>query len=120
MMTSMKGATRLLGTMNRSMNLPALNKIAMDFQRENELMDIRAEAMDDAIDEVTGMEDEAEGDEIVKEILDEIGVDMGQALGDTPVGLETDTVKEGKIAEAIGGGSSADDDLQARLNDLRK
>src|SRR6202012_1686404 len=80
MMTSMKGATRLLGSMNRTMNLPALNKIAMDFQRENELMDMRAEAMDDAIDEVTGLEDEEESEDVVKEILDEIGIDLNQAV----------------------------------------
>jgi charged multivesicular body protein 2A len=34
MMQSMKGATRILGSMNRSMNLPALQRIAMEFERE--------------------------------------------------------------------------------------
>lgn len=80
MMQSMKGATMLLGSMNRQMNLPALQRIAMEFERENEIMDERQEMMDDAIDEVTGMEDEEEGEEIVKEILDEIGVDLNQAV----------------------------------------
>lgn len=80
-MQSMKGATSLLGSMNRSMNLPALQRIAMDFEKENDIMDQRQEMMDDAIDDVTGLEDEEEGDEVVREVLDEIGVDLGMAVG---------------------------------------
>ena len=81
MMQSMKGATSLLGSMNRQMNLPALQRIAMEFEKENDIMDQRQEMMDDAIDDVTGLEDEEEGEEVVKEVLDEIGVDLGQAVG---------------------------------------
>lgn len=79
-MQSMKGATMLLGSMNRQMNLPALQRIAMEFERENEIMEERQEIMDDAIDEATGIDDEEEGEEIVKEVLDEIGVDLSQAV----------------------------------------
>lgn len=71
----------LLGSMNRQMNLPALQRIAMEFERENDVMDQRQEMMDDAIDEATGLEgEEEEGEDIVKEVLDEIGVDLGQAV----------------------------------------
>lgn len=81
MMQSMKGATMLLGSMNRQMNLPALQRIAMEFERENDVMDQRQEMMDDAIDEATGMEgEEEEGEDILKEVLDEIGVDLNQAV----------------------------------------
>ena len=80
MMQSMKGATSLLGSMNRQMNLPALQRIAMEFEKENDVMDQRQEMMDDAIDDVTGLEDEEEGEEVVKEVLDEIGVDLGQSV----------------------------------------
>ena len=81
----MKGATSLLGSMNRQMNLPALQRIAMEFEKENDIMDQRQEMMDDAIDDVTGLEDEEEGEEVVKEVLDEIGVDLGQAVCNCPV-----------------------------------
>jgi charged multivesicular body protein 2A len=80
MMQSMKGATSLLGSMNRQMNLPALQRIAMEFERENDIMDQRQEMMDDAIDESAGMEDEEEGEEVVNQILDEIGVDLNQQV----------------------------------------
>lgn len=82
MMVSMKGATTLLGSMNRSMNLPALQRIAMEFEKENDIMDQRQEVMDDAIDDVTGLDDEVESDEVVNQVLDEIGVDMSQLVSD--------------------------------------
>lgn len=80
MMQSMKGATQLLGSMNRQMNLPALQRIAMEFEKENDIMEQRQEMMDDAIDDVTGVEDEEEGEEVVNQVLDEIGVDLGQSV----------------------------------------
>jgi len=81
MMQSMKGATKLLGSMNKQMNLPALQRIAMEFEKENDIMDQRQEMMDDAIDDVTGLEDEEEGEEVVNQVLDEIGIDLGQSVG---------------------------------------
>lgn len=140
-MQSMKGATMLLGSMNRQMNLPALQRIAMEFEKENDIMDQRQEMMDDAIDDVTGLEDEEEGEEVVNQVLDEIGIDLGQAvrliyiqrhfpsqstdmlsqLGETPSGLQKTAVAEGRVAQAVGAGNDPeDDDLQARLDSLRR
>lgn len=79
-MQSMKGATVLLGSMNRQMNLPALQRIAMEFEKENDIMDQRQEMMEDAVDDVAGLEDEEEGEEVVNQVLDEIGVDLGQIV----------------------------------------
>ncbi|KAI4688137.1 uncharacterized protein J4E84_005065 [Alternaria hordeiaustralica] len=122
MMQSMKGATTLLGSMNRQMNLPALQRIAMEFEKENDIMDQRQEMMDDAIDDATGMEDEEESEDVVNQVLDEIGIDLGQALGETPSGLQKNAVPEARVAQAVGGGGADpdDDDLQARLDSLRR
>jgi charged multivesicular body protein 2A len=91
MMQAMKGATGVLGSMNRNMNLPALQRIAMEFEKENDIMDQRQEMMDDAIDDVTGLEDEAEGDEIVDQVLEEIGVDLKNAVSWTYLPLQNHT-----------------------------
>ena len=40
----------------------------------------------------------------------------GVQLGETPTGLQAAAVPEGKVAEAVG----EDDDLQARLDSLRR
>ncbi|KAI2471490.1 Snf7-domain-containing protein [Annulohypoxylon bovei var. microspora] len=132
MMQAMKGATVALGSMNRSMNLPALQRIAMEFERETAIMDERQEMMDDAIDDAMDVGLEEEGDEVVEQVLEEIGVDLNQAFGETPTGLQGEKVADGRIAQAIGGpsggggggggggGDPGDDDLQARLDSLRK
>jgi charged multivesicular body protein 2A len=126
--------------MNRQMNLPALQRIAMEFEKENDIMDQRQEMMDDAIDDATGMEDEEESEDVVNQVLDEIGIDLGQAvgtlfltgeaatniaqLGETPSGLQKNAVPEARVAQAVGGGGGGpdpdDDDLQARLDSLRR
>ncbi|EMR63672.1 putative doa4-independent degradation protein 4 protein [Eutypa lata UCREL1] len=129
MMQAMKGATMALGSMNRSMNLPALQRIAMEFERENDIMEQRQEMMDDAVDDAMDAGLEEEGDEVVEQVLEEIGVDLNQAFGETPTGLQVEKAPEGRIAQAIGGpsgggggggGDPGDDDLQARLDSLRK
>lgn len=145
MMQAMKGATMALGSMNRTMNLPSLQRIAMEFERENDIMEQRQEMMDDAIDDAMDVGLEEEGDEVVEQVLEEIGVDLSQSvglpsclqplswistdpvlfqLGETPSGLQSNTVAETKIAQAVGGGGgggdAGDDDLQARLDSLRK
>lgn len=81
MATAILTFAALLGSMNRQMNLPALQRIAMEFEKENDIMDQRQEMMDDAIDDATGMEDEEESEDVVNQVLDEIGIDLGQAVG---------------------------------------
>ena len=134
MMQSMKGATKIIGGMNRSMNLPALSKIAQDFERENDVMEQRQEMMEDAVDDALGdPAEEEESEETINQILDELGVEFNSKvspswwpsalftntsqLGETPTGLQTTAQPEGRVAQAIGGG---DDALEARWASLRK
>lgn len=81
----MKGATMALGSMNRQMNLPGLTKIAMEFEKENDVMEQRQEMMDDAIDDAMDVGAEEEGEEVVEQVLEEIGVDLNQAVRVIPV-----------------------------------
>ena len=69
--------------MNRSMSLPAISRIMREFEREAEIMDMKEEMMGDAVDEAMDDEEvgeEEEGDAILKEVLDEIGVGLGQQV----------------------------------------
>ena len=74
--------------MNRGMNLPAISKILMEFEREGDMMDMKEGMMSDAVDDVMDdMEDEEEeGDKILKQVLDEIGVDLSQKVSGDPWG----------------------------------
>lgn len=86
----------LLGTMNRNMNLPAIQRIAMEFERENDMMDQRQEMMDDAIDD-TFEDEEEETDEIVNQVLDEIGIDLSQSVNRQYIDLELITCSWEKL-----------------------
>ena len=68
------------------MNLPQMQKIMREFERESATMDMKDEMMGDAVDEAMdddaeGVGEEEEGDAILKEVLDEIGVGLGQQVG---------------------------------------
>ena len=54
------GVTKALKTMNRRMNLPNLQKIMMEFERESEIMDLKEETISDTIDDVIGNADDEE------------------------------------------------------------
>ncbi|OAR01700.1 hypothetical protein LLEC1_07186, partial [Akanthomyces lecanii] len=124
MMQAMKGATMALGSMNKSMNLPQLQRIAMEFERENDVMEQRQEMMDDAVDDAMDVGVEEEGDEVVEQVLEDIGIEFNQALGETPTTIGNPAQAEGRIAQAVGGGGGdadpVDNDLEARLDNLRK
>jgi charged multivesicular body protein 2A len=77
MTDALKGVTKAMSAMNKRIKLPAIQKIMMDFEKESEMMDMKQEMMEDAIDDVMETEgDEQESDEIVQQVLDEIGINL--------------------------------------------
>jgi len=120
MAMAMKGVTRALQSMNKQMNLPQIQRIMHEFEKQSEIMDMKEEMMNDAIDDVMGdEEDEEEGDAVVTQILDELGVQLNQQLSDLPqaVGSIKPPAQTNKAAVAV---ADADADLQARLDNLRR
>ncbi|RUP07377.1 hypothetical protein BC936DRAFT_140203 [Jimgerdemannia flammicorona] len=123
MAEAMKGATKAMSSMNRQMNLPAIQNIMMEFERESEIMDMKEEMMNDVIDDVMEEEDDAEeSEEIVNKVLDEIGIDLNQELVDAPTGIkqkQSSAAAAERIPQAEGM-MSDDAALQARLDNLRR
>ena len=77
MAQAMKGVTKAMATMNKKMNLPEIQRIMMEFEKQSEIMDMKEEMMDDAIDGAMGEDDdEIEGDKIVTSVLEELGIEM--------------------------------------------
>lgn len=133
MATAMKGVTRALQNMNRQMNLPQIQRIMSEFEKQSDIMDMKEEMMSEAIDDVIGdEEDEEESDVVVTQILDELGVQLNQKLGELPMANSTIATKDKAgnkvpvVAGAGGGGgggadaNDADADLMARLENLRR
>ncbi|CAI0387438.1 unnamed protein product [Linum tenue] len=78
---AMKGVTKAMGQMNKQMNLPALQKIMMEFEKQNERMEMVSEVMGDAMDDALGDDDEEEEtEELVSQVLDEIGINVNQEV----------------------------------------
>mmetsp|Transcript_49934 Transcript_49934/g.128493 ORF Transcript_49934/g.128493 Transcript_49934/m.128493 type:complete len:211 (-) Transcript_49934:587-1219(-) len=86
MSEAMKGATKAMMRMNASLNIPAMQKVMMQFEKESEKMEMKQEIMGDAVDDAMGDEDEEEETEaIVGQVLAEIGLDLeGQVRPSTP------------------------------------
>ncbi|KAH9174243.1 vacuolar sorting protein DID4 [Lactarius sanguifluus] len=142
MADAMRGATRAMKSMNRGLNLPQIQRIMNEFERESATMDMKEEMMSDAVDDVMDddLEDEEEeGDKILKQVLDEIGVGISQQLAEAPTGLATASAAAERQPVAVadgpapspgnnvgssgggGGGNMTDEDaLQARLDALRR
>lgn len=147
--------------MSRQMNLPQIQRILQEFEKESSQMDMKEEMMgesiDDAMDENEGETEEEEGNKILEEVLAEIGINVEQQvrrmfhfnrdpaarmadlivpswsqLGTTPDSLPPTSVAESNQRQAVamggdgggaayaGGGGGDVDDLQARLDNLRK
>jgi len=113
MTQAMKGVTRAMMVMNRQMNLPAMQRIMMEFEKQNEMMDMKEELVGDTMDDAfEGEEEEEESEEIISQVLDEIGINLKSELIDAPT---TSTVSTSTKVDA-----KEEEDLQARLDNLKK
>lgn len=66
-----------MGAMNKSMNLPHMQKLMQQFQMADAQLEDKTEMMGDAIDDAVAEDgDEEEEAEIVGRVLDEIGIDF--------------------------------------------
>lgn len=67
--------------MNRQLNLPQIQKILHEFEKQSEIMDMKEEMINDAIDDaMEGEDDEEETDAVVTQVLDELGLKLGDQL----------------------------------------
>jgi len=87
MANAMKSATRAMALLNRQLNNTQLTKIMMMFEREGEYMELKQEMMDDTIDDIMSnpLDDEQE-EELINQIMDEIGIETMKNLNAPPIG----------------------------------
>jgi len=130
----MKGVTKVMGKMNSKMNVPQLQKIMMEFEKQNEMMGMKEEMMEDAMDDAfADDEDEDEEEAVVGAILAELGIEAASKLESAPTTQvpsgEVGTSSGGEAVAAAsgggggdggGGGADLDAELQKRLDNLRR
>lgn len=133
---AMKGVTKAMSNMNRQLNMPQIQKILHEFEKQSEIMDMKEEMINDAMDDAMEDEgDEEETDAIVSQVLDELGLQLNDQLSGLPQAsgsLAASAGVKAPQAAAVGAGgaaggsgagspvSDADADLQARLDNLRR
>jgi len=125
---SMHRVTVIMATANRSMKLPVLNKIMVEFQKQSMQMDLKQEMVGDALGDVMdGPDDEKESGVLVDQMLDEIGIHLKQGLVDAPSGAivvakPTAAAPPVTILSAVDPPFDNDTDraLEARLNNLKR
>jgi len=82
---SVKQITKSMVRLNKSIKLPELQKIMVEFMKQTEQMEMKQEMVGDALDmAMDDAEDEEESEAIVNQVLDEIGINLGEALVDAP------------------------------------
>ena len=143
MAEAMQSTAVAMRKMNKAVDVPSINKMMAEFERENMKSEMMQEMMGDAIDDV--MEnDEEEEDRIVGQVLDEIGINITEGIPNAPeLGMTTAMANGavaadgGKVAVGLGenggtsggtgggggeggGGDAAISDLEARLNNIKR
>jgi len=110
MTESMKKVTRAMTMMNKTMNMPQLQATMREFQKQAEILGMKEELFGEAIDStMNDEEDEEQTEQVVNQVLDEIGITMGQSLVDVP----GKKLEEKKVAV-----DPADKALEERFNNL--
>ncbi|KAM4651293.1 charged multivesicular body protein 2a-like [Discoglossus pictus] len=113
MAEAMKGVTKDMATMNRQLKLPQIQKIMMEFEKQAEIMDMKEEMMDNAIDDAMGDEDdEKESDAVVSQVLDELGLTLTDELHNLPSTGGSLSVAGGNKVEPAAALADADADLE--------
>lgn len=83
---ALKDVGKTMNNVNAQLNLPELQECMKDFARESDKLGITEEMMSDAIDMAVDNEGTmAETDDVVNQVLGEIGIDITRELESGPM-----------------------------------
>lgn len=124
MVSAMRGMTKAMKGMNTTFDMSALQKIAREFMTENEKNEILQETIGDAMDDALDTGDAEEEDSLVSEILDEIGISLGDNAPNTK-GLATPVNKNAPATATAAAEEEVPSSpdmlaLEERFNNLKK
>jgi len=97
MVKSMHGATRAMMATNAAVPAQAVQRTMMQFQKQNEISDVKSEMMDDAFD-LDG-EDEELADEAVQAVYDSIGLEVSDQMSKAKTGAALGEKQSAKTSD---------------------
>ena len=98
MSEAMKGVTKAMGRMNKTMKLPQIQKIMQEFEKQSEIMDMKEEMMNDVMDDAMGgSDDEEETENLVNKVLDELGLENMAEVGAIPSAVGEPTPAQSEV-----------------------
>lgn len=112
MASAMGNVVKIMGRINQTMNLPAMQNVMMQFEMEHGKMEMTQEMMDDAMgDMLGGADEESQTDDVINQVMDELGLEQGSKLG----AVSNATGTPGQLAD-----QAADSELEKRMEQLRR
>jgi len=110
--------------MNKVVDVKSITKMLQQFEKENAKSEMMQEVMGDAIDDAMYEEGNADEEEqIVQQVLDEIGISFDGEIPTVPSKMGTNVNNATGVNNAVmepAGGDPAVDELEERLNNLKR
>mmetsp|Transcript_27420 Transcript_27420/g.46587 ORF Transcript_27420/g.46587 Transcript_27420/m.46587 type:complete len:230 (+) Transcript_27420:119-808(+) len=120
--TAVGAVTEALGNANKVMDATKMNKTLMEFQRQNEMANMKEEMMNDALADAFDESDvEEEANEVTNQVLAELGVELDSKMVGLDAPNKAPPKKEGEqgvVSEEEAALMDALPDLRARLDAL--
>ena len=116
--SAISGVTDALGNANKVMDAKKMNKVLLDFQRENEKANMKEEMMNDALAEAFDESDvEEEADLVTNQVLAELGVELDTQMVGLDAPSKAPPKKEGEETDKIS--TEEEEALMDALPDLK-
>eukprot|EP01100_Stratorugosa_tubuloviscum_P004642 TRINITY_DN2167_c4_g1_i1.p1 TRINITY_DN2167_c4_g1~~TRINITY_DN2167_c4_g1_i1.p1 ORF type:complete len:233 (-),score=106.65 TRINITY_DN2167_c4_g1_i1:32-688(-) len=116
---AMKSATSALKRMNNSLNVPEMQALMMEFERQSEMMDMKNEIINDTVEGLVDdeQEEEEQTEELVNKLMDEICFNLSSQMASVPITREQQKIQQ---PERVAEGGVDDPDLLARFDNLKR
>jgi charged multivesicular body protein 2B len=119
---AMKTVGGAMAKMNKTVDIGTMQKTMAEFSKQNEMMDLREDLIDDALIDAFDADEEEEADELTNQVLAGLGLELDGKMKEAPstqlpstsqgVGVSNEAVEE-EEEDAAG-----DEELRARLKAL--
>jgi len=124
MAEAMSNTAKAMTKMNKAVDVKSISKMLQQFEKENAKSDMMQEVMGDALDDAMYEEGNADEEEqIVQQVLDEIGINFDGEIPTVPSKMANTNAAAGVQNAGVmepAGGDPAVDELEERLNNLKR